>query len=155
MTSSSDISSLQTTIATLRERLLAARGPQGYWEGHLSSSALSTATATFALAVVDRDRHSSLIDRGLRWLCAHQNADGGWGDTIQSPSNLSTTMLCYSALVLTDWGFQTPAGAAGPVSSVPVRASRSMGVPPVNCGMGILPMNHRQDADATKHEVTQ
>ncbi len=95
--------SLQTTIAALRERLLAARGPQGYWEGRLSSSALSTATAVFALAVADGEKHSSLTDRGLQWLCRNQNADGGWGDTVQSPSNLSTTMLCYSALAISDF----------------------------------------------------
>lgn len=100
MTCSIDQRGLQATIATLRDRLLAARGPQGYWEGRLSSSALSTATAVFALAVVDREKHATLIDRGLHWLCRNQNADGGWGDTVQSPSNLSTTMLCYSALAV-------------------------------------------------------
>ena len=32
----------------------------------------------------------------------HQNADGGWGDTTiqQDPTNLSTTLLCWSALGL-------------------------------------------------------
>jgi len=155
-----DVSGLQATLATLRERLLAARGPQGYWEGRLSSSALSTATAVFALAVVDRDRYISLIDCGLRWLCANQNADGGWGDTVESPSNLSTTMLCYSALAVSDHRFQPPMASEGPIRSVPVRASRSMGVPPMsNTGvsparsMGVPPMNprdrHGQDARGT------
>jgi squalene-hopene/tetraprenyl-beta-curcumene cyclase len=100
MTLPADTTGLVTTIAVLRERLLAARGPQGYWQGRLSSSALSTATAVFALAVVDREKHSTLVERGLQWLCRNQNADGGWGDTVQSPSNLSTTMLCYSALAI-------------------------------------------------------
>ncbi len=93
---------LEDTIAALRSKLLAARGPHGHWEGRLSSSALSTATAVFALAVVDRDRYRSLVDRGLAWLCEHQNPDGGWGDTADSPSNLSTTMLCYSAMAVVD-----------------------------------------------------
>ncbi len=100
MTLPIDQDALQTTIAALRDKLLAARNPQGSWEGHLSSSALSTATAVFALATVDSEKHRSLIDRGLRWLGDHQNADGGWGDTVQSPSNLSTTLLCYSALAV-------------------------------------------------------
>jgi len=93
---------LHDAIATLRARLLAARGPEGHWTGRLSSSALSTATAVFALASVDLKKHRTLIDSGLRWLCENQNADGGWGDTPQSPSNLSTTMLCYSALAIVD-----------------------------------------------------
>ena len=97
MTVSIDNNALQATIAALRERLLAARNAQGFWEGHLSSSALSTATTVFALATVDTKRHRSLIERGLRWLSDHQNADGGWGDTVQSPSNLSTTLLGYCA----------------------------------------------------------
>ncbi len=100
MTSPIDNDALQATIAALRERLLATRNPQGFWEGHLSSSALSTATAVFALATVDNEKHRSLIERGLDWLCDHQNADGGWGDTVQSPSNLSTTLLAYSALAV-------------------------------------------------------
>ncbi len=91
---------IEETIAALRDGLLSARGPQGHWEGRLSSSALSTATAVFALATVDRDGHRSLVDRGLAWLCENQNADGGWGDTVDSPSNLSTTMLCYSAMTI-------------------------------------------------------
>ncbi len=106
MTCASDENALRTTIATLRERLLAARGPQGHWKGHLSSSALSTATAVFALALVDHSRYQPLIERGLDWLGENQNADGGWGDTTQSPSNLSTTMLCYSALAVSDFGFR-------------------------------------------------
>jgi squalene-hopene/tetraprenyl-beta-curcumene cyclase len=111
MTSPIDNDALQATLAALRERLLAARNPQGFWEGHLSSSALSTATAVFALATVDSEKHRSLIERGLRWLRDHQNADGGWGDTVQSPSNLSTTLLCYSALVV-DCGLSTSMGGS-------------------------------------------
>ena len=42
-----------------------------------------------------------LIAGGLVWLAAHQNDDGGWGDTTVSFSNISTTMLCRSAIYLT------------------------------------------------------
>jgi squalene-hopene/tetraprenyl-beta-curcumene cyclase len=98
--SSIDQDRLRCTVATLREKLLALRQPAGHWVGHLSSSALSTATAAFALAQVDRIEYRCPIDHGLCWLCANQNADGGWGDTVQSPSNLSTTLLCYSALAI-------------------------------------------------------
>ncbi len=97
-----DRNDLDVTLTALRKSLLAQRGPEGNWVGGLSSSALSTATAVFALAQMDSAAHRPLIDRGLNWLCENQNADGGWGDTVQSPSNLSTTMLCYSALAIPD-----------------------------------------------------
>ena len=90
----------QETLARVRERLLAERGAHGHWEGELSSSALSTATAIIALALVDRAQHAPLIRRGLEWLRTHANPDGGWGDTIHSKSNISTTTLCWAALGL-------------------------------------------------------
>ena len=74
------------------------RMPAGMWEGRLSSSALSTATAMVALRGVDAAKHAGRIEAGARWLIRHQNADGGWGDTPLSRSNLSTTLLCWSAL---------------------------------------------------------
>src|SRR5262249_49698623 len=83
-----------------RSRLLAEQRPGAYWEGELASSSLSTATAICALILVDRKRFTSLIAGGIRWLLDHQNSDGGWGDTVKSFSNISTTMLCRAALTL-------------------------------------------------------
>ena len=88
---------LRAALHTATEALMAEMGPQGFWTGELSSSALSTATAVTALATLDRAAHSALIVRGLRWLAEHQNADGGWGDTTRSKSNISTTALCWAA----------------------------------------------------------
>lgn len=100
------------TIDNTKQRLLAERNANGYWEGSLSTSALSTATAMCALAMVhkhDADRfydeatHQkiiSLINGGADWLCRNQNDDGGWGDTIHSHSNISTTVLAWAALGL-------------------------------------------------------
>jgi squalene-hopene/tetraprenyl-beta-curcumene cyclase len=100
-----------------RADLLAAREPHGHWAGELSSSALSTATAISALALMQRyapaalaeetgcdtgqERVSRLIIRGLHWLAAAQNEDGGWGDTDRSLSNIATTMLVRAAFRLT------------------------------------------------------
>ena len=88
---------LRAALHTATEALMAEMGPQGFWTGELSSSALSTATAVTALATLDRVAHAALIVRGLRWLAEHQNADGGWGDTTRSKSNISTTALCWAA----------------------------------------------------------
>jgi squalene-hopene/tetraprenyl-beta-curcumene cyclase len=93
----------QSAYQAARSILLAERNTGGYWTGELSSSALSTATAVSALSLVDkhsRDRHDDLINRGLAWLGEHQNPDGGWGDTVKSVSNISTSMLGRAALRL-------------------------------------------------------
>jgi squalene-hopene/tetraprenyl-beta-curcumene cyclase len=97
-----DPSRLEAAYQIARTALLAERTPDGHWVGELSTSALSTATAVSALALVRRHapsepRHNDLIDGGLAWLAAHQNSDGGWGDTDRSFSNISTTMLCRAA----------------------------------------------------------
>jgi len=83
-----------------RATLLAERRPEGYWLGELSASALATATAVSAFSAVDSERFSQAIARGVSWLKRSQNADGGWGDSPESPSNLSTTMLVEAALRL-------------------------------------------------------
>ena len=97
---------LRRALETATEALLAERNAQGFWEGELSSSALSTATAVTALALALKHRANpqspilnpqSSIALGLKWLAENQNADGGWGDTTKSLSNISTTTLCWAA----------------------------------------------------------
>src|SRR5882762_4568373 len=98
-----DRSSVAAALAKATAALLRARNGDGVWTGELSSSALSTATAVTALAVFENHsdsvhpKNSELIAAGLRWLADHANSDGGWGDTTQSNSNLSTTILCWAA----------------------------------------------------------
>jgi squalene-hopene/tetraprenyl-beta-curcumene cyclase len=95
---------LQQAYEIARDKLLAERLADGHWTGELSTSALSTATAVSALCLVSREcsqpQFEDLIRRGLDWLGAHQNSDGGWGDTVNSVSNLSTTALAVSAFHL-------------------------------------------------------
>ncbi len=86
--------------------LLAEATPAGHWEGELSASALSTATAIATLSLLSTKvpaRMESIkpwIERGLAWLAEKQNPDGGWGDTVLSVSNISTTMLARAAFAL-------------------------------------------------------
>src|SRR5262249_48879957 len=91
---------LAEAYAKARAHLLSQRTPEGFWTGELASSSLSTATAVCALTLVDRRRFAALIGGGVRWLLDHQSDDGGWGDTVKSFSNISTTMLCRAALTL-------------------------------------------------------
>jgi len=104
-----DREQLRQALARATGKLLASRVPAGHWEGELSSSALSTATAVLALAVVLREGEGRLDQallatcrrmaaRGTGWLVEHRNPDGGFGDTVGSPSNLSTTVLGWAAL---------------------------------------------------------
>ena len=91
---------LAAALRKAREHLLAARTPEGVWEGRLSSSALSTATALSVLSLAGEARDKALVRAGVAWLTADQNADGGWGDTPESRSNLATALLALSALRL-------------------------------------------------------
>lgn len=95
-----DQKQLNQFSSRLIARLIGERREDGIWEGGLSSSALSTAVAVFALAKVDSNKHAKTVADGLDWLTASQNADGGWGDTVRSASNISTTLLCWSALTV-------------------------------------------------------
>ncbi len=78
--------------------LLAARAARGEWRGRLSSSALSTAVAAFALRYDPDPASQRAAARGLDWLGEAILTDGSWGDTPSSPGNLSTTLLALSAL---------------------------------------------------------
>ncbi len=95
---------IKTALCLVTNDLLACRNAMGHWEGELSSSALSTATAVIALAVLAREglppkiaRLRAAAEAGLGWLATNMNADGGWGDTTESLSNISTTALCWAA----------------------------------------------------------
>lgn len=112
-----DSDRLSAAYETARCDLLAECDASGHWTGRLASSALSTATAISALALVERhspttsqglfadekrrEYLSQVIIGGLHWLVRHQNEDGGWGDTDKSTSNIATTMLVRAAFALT------------------------------------------------------
>jgi squalene-hopene/tetraprenyl-beta-curcumene cyclase len=70
---------LEAAYQLARSALLAARTAEGCWVGELSTSALSTAVAVSALALVQRatPRFGDLgrpIAGGIAWLAEHQKA---------------------------------------------------------------------------------
>ncbi|NSW95910.1 MAG: squalene--hopene cyclase [Bacteroidales bacterium] len=89
---------IKTRYFELRDKLLSERNQEGYWTGRLSTSALSTAVAIVALKLADNKSDRTLIETGFNWLCRNINKDGGYGDTTDSISNVSTTLLCYAAI---------------------------------------------------------
>ncbi len=100
-----DSDRLSAAFEKARSQLQAERTAAGHWVGELSASALSTATAVSALSVVRQNgrpdaRFDDAIEGGVRWLTAHQNDDGGFGDTDKSYSNIATTMLVSAAFHL-------------------------------------------------------
>ena len=106
-------SDLCLTLDRARAELLARRNQNGHWTGFLSTSALSTATAVVALHLHDPVRHREAIGKGLGWLVRNVNADGGWGDTTISKSNINTTSLCYAALACAPAGIDVSSALAG------------------------------------------
>src|SRR5882724_6552277 len=91
---------LEIATGNLVRRLLDARNASGHWEGRLASSALSTATAIVALHLTDAREFDSMVAAGIGWLAANRNPDGGWGDTVLSVSNISTTALVWAAFAV-------------------------------------------------------
>ena len=108
---------IEQAIDRLRSDLVLLKGSSNHWTGTLSTSALSTATAVSALSIsrdqfqkkpwsieqgLNGDRYSpgrwdELIESGSGWLSRSQNADGGFGDTDRSLSNIATTLLVLAA----------------------------------------------------------
>ena len=89
---------IEAMLNDAKGKLLSMRRDDGMWEGHLSSSAISTAVSIFALSVIDRREYSHEIQQGIKWLSDTMKPEGGWGDSVESPTNMTATLLSYAAL---------------------------------------------------------
>ena len=85
-------------IADVQARLKASRKPGQMWRGNLSSSAISTSVSIFALHKIDAERYRQQIESGREWLRHTMQSDGSWGDSVESPSNMTATLLTYTSL---------------------------------------------------------
>ena len=123
---------IEQAILRLRSDLVSLKGSSNHWTGTLSTSALSTATAVSALSIsrdqfqkkpwpienglnsgrYSPDRWDRLIEDGSGWLSRTQNADGGFGDTDRSLSNVATTLLVLAAWQLAGHNSRYPAKIA-------------------------------------------
>ena len=89
---------IQEMLDDVRGTLLSRRDASGMWRGALSSSAISTSVSVFALYLIDRDKYQEEIARGTEWLLKTMKEDGSWGDSVESPSNMTATLLTYTSL---------------------------------------------------------
>lgn len=92
---------IRQKVSEFSRILLTKRNSNGYWDGRLSSSALGVAVAVTALHFYDKDENVLAIASGLNWLNQNINADGGFGDSPASRSNVSTSLLCFAAVKAT------------------------------------------------------
>jgi squalene-hopene/tetraprenyl-beta-curcumene cyclase len=93
-----DKEQLKVQFNTLADLLIKQQNSGGFWTGRLSSSALATAVAVVAVKINGAEDFAEKVSNGLLWLFNHVNRDGGFGDTPESQSNVSTSLLCYAAI---------------------------------------------------------
>jgi len=99
-------------VEALRLKVLGLRDAgSGVWSGELASSALGTALAMAVMLDGDAD-DVRRAKAGASWLVANINADGGWGDTPESVSNVSATLIARAALALFARKYTGGVGAA-------------------------------------------
>ena len=89
---------LKKQLSALTSQLIGEQNSNGFWTGRLASSALSTAVALVVLKLDKDQNNDKRIVSGLQWLHDNVNEDGGFGDTPESASNVSSSLLCYAAL---------------------------------------------------------
>ncbi|MBR4903001.1 MAG: hypothetical protein IKZ46_18825 [Victivallales bacterium] len=82
----------------LKDYLLNMREEDGFFKSGLSDSPISTAIACVALKIADQEKYATQIKAAEAWLEANCNADGLYGDSIESPPNLTATYLAAMAL---------------------------------------------------------
>src|SRR5437763_2377955 len=84
---------LEAALQRATQELLAARTTAGHWQGELSSSALSTGTATIALSIVEREAKS----QSPKPKVGGPEAKAGSNNRLDSASGVSNLKLQISA----------------------------------------------------------
>ncbi|NVO12054.1 MAG: squalene--hopene cyclase [Bacteroidales bacterium] len=89
---------IENQYKILLNKLIEEQNSNGFWTGQLSSSALGVSVAIVAIKLKGLPNHEERVLKGLQWLFNNVNIDGGYGDTSESESNVSTSFLCYAAV---------------------------------------------------------
>ena len=89
---------VERLIRELTDKLCSLRQEDGIWRGVLSSSAISTSVSLFALYEIDKEKYRSVIEAAAKWLEDTMSEGGSWGDSVDSPSNPTATLLSFAAL---------------------------------------------------------
>jgi len=128
--------SMLSAIARGTQFLLDAQRADGSWEGAWGVCfTYGTWFAVNGLAVSDDPRARAAIDRACEFLIAHQQIDGGWGETVESCRERRYIHAETGQAVMTSWAVLAL-----------VRAGRAAS-PHVTRGIEFL--LHRQQADGT------
>lgn len=93
---------IEEMIQVLSKQLKQRQTSGGMWRGKLSSSAISTSISVFALYMIDKESYADQIKHGAEWLQSTMSENGSWGDTIESPANMTATLLAYASLYAVD-----------------------------------------------------
>ncbi|MDO4583857.1 MAG: prenyltransferase/squalene oxidase repeat-containing protein [Planctomycetia bacterium] len=82
----------------LRNFLKSRQSADGYFESRLSDSAISTSVACVALEMADAQKYANEIASARKWLLENADSEGLYGDSPESPPNLTATFLAYVTL---------------------------------------------------------
>ncbi|WP_426747068.1 2,3-oxidosqualene cyclase [Myxococcus faecalis] len=80
-----------------REVLMRTQEADGSWKGDYSGPLFLSPLYIIGLYAMERAPDAPLADGLLSYFRAHQNEDGGWGLSPESPSRVFTTVLTYVA----------------------------------------------------------
>jgi 2,3-oxidosqualene cyclase len=80
-----------------REVLMRTQEADGSWKGDYSGPLFLSPLYIIGLYAMERAPDAPLADGLLSYFRAHQNEDGGWGLSPESPSMVFTTVLTYVA----------------------------------------------------------
>ena len=108
-----------------RDFLLRTQHASGAWWGRWGSNFIyGTWSALLGLKAIGEDMDAPYVKRAVRWLEQHQNADGGWGETLGSYDDASLAGRGPSTPSQTAWAIMGLLAAQGRITPAVERGVR-------------------------------